>query len=312
MGKILLVTTRRCPGKPAFKYAAQLCRETGADLKVVQIRPGRTGAPGSRLTDTEKVIRLSEEQGVQCTMEVLNGQTDKEIVRFAADRRDILIVVYDKRGIFVFEKEKYLASQLDIPFVTVYSGHLLRNIKTIRKFFTVGNIMFGKIRRFFKGTNKVENPKAVEVPAMAKEEETHEEAARLVVVGRESVFSDSMVDYALEMAGRMDYQIIALNTAPLSCDTFRLFKSASSQICGDFEELSCKNVMSFEQKARGKDIDFTHVIKFVETDEALEEIQQEYGEIGFIVSEPENQHPLHNREKNENRPSTGLCVYSMC
>lgn len=312
MGKIFLVTPRRCPGKPAFKYAAQLCREIGAELKVAQIRPGRIRSPdpsepGNRYL--EKMSRLSQEQGIRCTMEVLTGRTEKEIVRLAADQSDILLIVYDKRRLSLFEKEKYLAGQLGIPFVTVCNGRLLQNIKAIKKFFTEGN-MFEKIRSFFKGTNKVENQELVEVPVMAKEEETHE-AARLVVVGNESVFSDSIVDYALEMADRMDYQIIALNTAPLSCDTFRLFKNTSSQICKDFEDLSRQNVIPFEQKALENDISFRHVIKFVETDEALEEVQQEYGEIGFIVSEPENQNPLYNREQNENRPSAGLCVYSM-
>ncbi|MCP4344586.1 MAG: hypothetical protein GY795_03545 [Desulfobacterales bacterium] len=69
--------------------------------------------------------------------------------------------------------------------------------------------------------------------------------------------------------------------------------------------------MPFEQKANKNNIPFIHVIKFVETDQALEEIQQEFGEIGFIVSEPENQHAAYNREENENRPFRGLCVYSM-
>jgi hypothetical protein len=317
MGKILLATTRRCPGRSAFKYALQLCREIGADLSILQIRRGRKLPalfPDSYGTGSRHLKKLAREQGVSYTITVQNGQTDKEIVRFTSNQRDILMVVYDKRGILLFEQEneKDLANRLGIPFVTVQNGRLSKTIKAVKTIFTEERMMIGKISNIFKSKNKNEKKKekVAEAPAMAKEE-VQEETARLVVVGNESAFSDSIVDYAMEMAGRMDYQIIALNTAPLSCDTFRLFKNTSNQICEEFQEVSRNNVMPFEQKANENNIPFTHVIKFVETDQALEEIQQEFGEIGFIVSEPESHHAAYNREENENRPSRGLCVYSM-
>ena len=46
---------------------------------------------------------------------------------------------------------------------------------------------------------------------------------KLLVMGRESDFSKEIIDYSLEMAQRMSYEILALNTAPLSCETFKLF-----------------------------------------------------------------------------------------
>jgi hypothetical protein len=39
-----------------------------------------------------------------------------------------------------------------------------------------------------------------------------ETASRLLVVGKESVFSEEIIDYAIEMAERLSYEIIALNT----------------------------------------------------------------------------------------------------
>ena len=47
-------------------------------------------------------------------------------------------------------------------------------------------------------------------------EPVKQEPRRLVVIGRESVFSQEIIDYAIEMAERMSYEIIALNAAPLS------------------------------------------------------------------------------------------------
>jgi len=39
---------------------------------------------------------------------------------------------------------------------------------------------------------------------------------RLVVMGHESMFSDEVIGYAIDMAKRMSYEILALNSAPLS------------------------------------------------------------------------------------------------
>ena len=52
-----------------------------------------------------------------------------------------------------------------------------------------------------------------------------EESKKLVVVGKESTFSQEIIDYAIDMAERMSYEIVALNTAPLSCETFKLSSS---------------------------------------------------------------------------------------
>ncbi|MBW2325983.1 MAG: hypothetical protein JRF45_05705 [Deltaproteobacteria bacterium] len=57
-------------------------------------------------------------------------------------------------------------------------------------------------------------------------ERVEQTSTKLLVMGRESTFSKEIIDYALEMAQRMSYDILALNTAPLSCETFKLFSSS--------------------------------------------------------------------------------------
>jgi len=320
MGKILLATDRRWPGRPAFKYAVQLCRENKADLSVLQIRAGKNGRNKVN-GHLKKLIGLSQEQGIGYRINIRTGKAGNEIARFVRNRPEIILAVYD-RSIFSLmfgqKNEKELVSQSGIPFVVVQNGRLLKFIKSIRNFFTEEKFMLAKISSMFKTNKKnsketseqVTDQMAAEVSVTAAENPP-EEAGRLVVVGNESAFPDSIMDYALEMAGRMDYQIIALNTAPLSCDTFRIFKNAGNQLCDEFQEMSCKNAAAFEQKAKEKNIPFIHVVKFEETDDALEAVQKEFGEISFIVSEPESKNASYNRNENENRMSAGLCVYSM-
>jgi hypothetical protein len=142
------------------------------------------------------------------------------------------------------------------------------------------------------------------------DEPTVEATGKLLVVGRESVFSPEIIDYALEMAERMSYEIIALNTAPLSCETFKLFSSSRNKICEDFEDLSKKNVRAFQEAAEKKDIPFTHVVKFSESYEVLKEIKVEIGEFEFVVSEMEEQENASGTENGE-KAKREICVYSI-
>ncbi len=137
-----------------------------------------------------------------------------------------------------------------------------------------------------------------------------EETAKLLVVGQESTFSREMIDYALDMAKRMSYEVVALSTAPLSCDTFKLFASSRDQLCTDFEKLSTKNADIFQKEAAREGISFSHVIKFSEVDEAIESVCKEYGEIAFVVSESQEQQADSRIEQGE-RLQQKLFVYSI-
>ena len=148
---------------------------------------------------------------------------------------------------------------------------------------------------------------AIETMAEQKEER---EPTKLLVVGRESAFSREIIDYALDMAKRMSYDILALNTAPLSCETFKLFSSSRDQLCEEFKSLSLKNAEQFKQAAIEKGIDFDHVIKFSEPDEAMEDVMKEHPDIAFVVSETVEDRE-ESRTTDGERLRTNVYVYSM-
>jgi hypothetical protein len=134
--------------------------------------------------------------------------------------------------------------------------------------------------------------------------------AKLLVVGRESHFSGQVMDYALEMAQRLGYEILALNTAPLSCETFKIFSSSQKHLFQEFKSLSEKNVQEFHEKAENLGIPFTHAIKFCDKDQALAEICKEFGTVEFVVSDTEEEQVV-DRVQEGNRPRQEICVYSM-
>lgn len=138
----------------------------------------------------------------------------------------------------------------------------------------------------------------------------NQKAAKLLVMGQESAFSKEIMDYALEMAQRMSYDILALSTAPLSCDTFKLFSSSHSKVCEDFRHLSEENTRPFKQAASAQGIPFEHVVMFSEPEAALESISRKDEKISFVISETIEDRDVNRQENTEQlRPS--LYVYSV-
>jgi DNA-binding response OmpR family regulator len=112
---------------------------------------------------------------------------------------------------------------------------------------------------------------------------------RLLVLGRHCDFSHDLVEYALQMSKRMSYEVLALSAAGFDGQSFKLFPTARDRVCEDFEEISKKNAAVFERAARKEGIPFTHLVKFCDCDEAIEEVTREVGEIDYVVSEAEEE-----------------------
>jgi hypothetical protein len=152
-----------------------------------------------------------------------------------------------------------------------------------------------------------ESEYAMETMTEQKEEQA---SKKLLVMGRESTFSKEIIDYALEMAQRMSYDILALNTAPLSCETFKLFSSSRNQVCEEFKSMSEENAALFQEAAAEKGIPFDHIVMFSEPEEALEAINRENKDIAFVVSESVEDRTESRIEQGE-RLRQNIYVYSM-
>jgi len=155
------------------------------------------------------------------------------------------------------------------------------------------------------------------VPEYARElfqadvaEEAEERVGKLLVVGREATFSKDVINYALDMAQRLSYEILALNTAALSGEGFRLFSSSHTKLSEEFRALSEKNIGPFREEAERAGISFAHIVKFSDRDEAIEEVNRELGNIEFVVSDSEEERPVGRAEEGE-RAKQAIYVYSM-
>ena len=144
----------------------------------------------------------------------------------------------------------------------------------------------------------------------ADAEVAEEMPGKLLVVGREGTFSREIMDYALDMAQRLHYEILALNTAALSGETFRLFSHSQKKLSEDFRELSEKNAQPFHEEADRLGVSFAHMVKFSTRDKAIEEVNKEFSNIEFVVSDSEEERPEKRNEEGA-RASQPIYVYSM-
>ncbi len=168
----------------------------------------------------------------------------------------------------------------------------------------------GRMNRYQEAITFSEAGQADHAQQILLEKENQQGLGKLLVVGRESVFNKEVIDYALDMARRLSYEILALNTAPLTCETFNLLPAERSKICREFSALTEKNIKYFKQEAEKRSIPFTHVIKFSEKDRALAEITREFSDIEFVVSDAEGDRAVEQVAQGE-RPKQEIYVYSM-
>jgi DNA-binding NarL/FixJ family response regulator len=110
---------------------------------------------------------------------------------------------------------------------------------------------------------------------------------RLLVLGQQSAFSGDLVDYALEMAERLSYEVVALNAAGFSKESFRSFPGARDKVCQDFLAVSEGNAVAFREAAAEKGIPFFHMVKFTIADEAASEARAQVGDIDYVICESE-------------------------
>lgn len=168
----------------------------------------------------------------------------------------------------------------------------------------------GRMDRYQEAIAFAEAGQISHAQQMVHKKENQQSPGKLLVVGRESIFNKEVIDYALDMAQRLSYEILALNTAPLTCETFNLLPAERSKVCQEFKTLTEKNIKYFQLEAQKRAIPFAHVIKFSAKEQALAEITREFGDIEFVVSDTEEDRTVERVAQGE-RPKQEIYVYSL-
>lgn len=145
----------------------------------------------------------------------------------------------------------------------------------------------------------------------ASQEMPEQKTSRLLVLAQGDHFPEEVREYALDMAKRLGYEILALNTAPIKREAWRFFNLDSKSLRQEFKSASQKNFSIFQSEADKRRVPITHLVKFVDKEDALQELKQEIQDLDFIVSDSEPLQPRPRNEDTPNRLQKELCVYTL-
>ncbi|MFH1216639.1 MAG: hypothetical protein V1706_09070 [Pseudomonadota bacterium] len=109
---------------------------------------------------------------------------------------------------------------------------------------------------------------------------------KILVIGRESSFSPRLVEYALEMAKRLDFEILALNVteAPL-----RMAQEKREEATEFFRKDCVCNVACMMEQAQNAGIEFSHLLEIGLQDEVVEKLHAEYPGMRYVLTEPDQE-----------------------
>ncbi len=331
--KILLAIDDVAPDRRVLQISLNLCRGIRARLNILQVVPGTppvspssapegletsgiesTGPPG----ENGYWFPESGYGGVLNSVLVKPGDPKQEISKYIETHGEVVIAVDDTiagQGKTTEEPAgkhaPFKCRPITIPVVIIRKNRSNIINQQLNWEDNYMNRLFGgfrKKRSARAGTGgameNIVSESPIDAPAIKADH-----PARLVVLGRESGFSPKIMGYALEMAQRMNYEIVALSTTPLTGTALALQPERKDVVCNDFKCVSRKNAELFKAEAEKRNIPFLHKVKFVNTDAALEEVNMELGEIGFIVSEPEKSRGKDAAGRDRRDP--GILVYSL-
>jgi CheY-like chemotaxis protein len=107
----------------------------------------------------------------------------------------------------------------------------------------------------------------------------------IAVATYDSLFPDDMVSYTIEMAGRMNCNIVAVNCANLSHDVTDFFSNAHDEAFEEFKKKSDRNAEDFRTKAEAQGLKFAHMVHHSDIDTAIAAVIKEHGKPEYIITE---------------------------
>jgi len=110
------------------------------------------------------------------------------------------------------------------------------------------------------------------------------QSRKILVIGHENGFSERLSEYALDMAKRLDFELVALNvtSAPLS-----LSGDKREAAIAAFTQGAQKSGAELEKKASANNIVFTHRIEIAHQDEIVEKLHRQDSGLRYVLTEPD-------------------------
>jgi hypothetical protein len=141
-----------------------------------------------------------------------------------------------------------------------------------------------------------------------EEQEIPSSNKKILVLGDEYLFPKQIIDYAVDMAKRFGYDIVALNALPYDHRS-RFLDNFHGRVNDSFVEHAERAVMPFAIRAQEEGIVFYHHVEKLGEKEALRKMHKSHPEIEFVITTPPHTDGLSAEYFGELNP---VCVCSFC
>ena len=115
-----------------------------------------------------------------------------------------------------------------------------------------------------------------------------QERPKILVVGETDQFSDPLIDYAIGLAKRMTYEIIALNCATIDIGTSKQSSPYHKEMFKNFQSKSANSARFFAVRAEKEGIPFRHVVEPGNVGSCVRKMENEINRLQFVLKDQES------------------------
>jgi hypothetical protein len=115
------------------------------------------------------------------------------------------------------------------------------------------------------------------------------EQAKILVLGLDGRFSQALCDYAVGLANRLGYEIVAVNAKYFPHDFLSSINPFREKLKADFEAKALEAAEKFESIASSANVPFRHVIKYGEGQDVIKELYNELKKLEYVLTEPDSE-----------------------
>ena len=115
-----------------------------------------------------------------------------------------------------------------------------------------------------------------------------QESPKILVVGQADQFSDPLIDYAIGLAKRMTYEIIALNCASIDFETSKKSEPYQKEMFKNFQASAANGARVFAARAAEEGIPFRHVVEPGNVGSCVQRMERNINRLQFVLKDPES------------------------
>ena len=224
------------------------------------------------------------------------GDMEEEVVRFVENHRDAVLAVYDgpdREGSATPPGD--LKARLPIPMISLEKKKKTDRGDNMKRFLLKKKSGAAKVVEKMDMYQEAITYAEANMPeeAIRVMERAEKEPTMILVIGRGHTFSPALKDYAVGLAGRLNYEIVAVNAKYIPQDFLPLVSQYREKLRQDFASLAEDAAASFAAQCEDADISFRHLIRFGDGTDVMRELHREFKRLEYVVTEPDEsvEHP---------------------